>query len=291
MRKFALIGLGLISGITTTFALSYQGYKIDGTAYAGYINYQNSNMKKYGSFYGATMGVAKGDYSLGLGTTYTILKFKDNTDWKQIDLTLSAGKTFKTFNLYGAVHYLNTSYEGDDFSKKGWVFYTSASDWIGNFKPFADFAYSNYKHGVKASQVDLGLGGYAGKQTVMGYNLYIYPYLKATGIFTDTLKQFGLSKYNYFSGEVGTSVVIPTIATVNLSGFAGQRVLYIDNGGYTVYNLKEKYTYGIKTDVAIPFTENGNTYNLLFGISMSNYKEVDSGKNVKVYVFYGGLSF
>ena len=271
---------GLVFALTTAgvmFANPYKDWYLSVQAYVTYINYSNSGQKKWG-----VAGTLYGSLSLKYGThifegaiSNIHLEYKDNlTDWNQSDYAL-AYTNYQLFPWYGKVgfHYIATP--NNHFSENGKIFfgdlgYISRYRWDGGLF----VSYSDYKLDIAAFQSRLHGGFYRWIDYYSGF----YFSGDLNWINLNNEKFLGITKKNFVSLGLGITY-FNYYYKLSAYAWGGERTLMVDNGGFVVYNLREKYRGGLKLS--------GTYYlrsNLWIGaeVGYGNYKELSDDKSVNV---------
>ncbi len=277
------MSIGLL-GMGATFA---QSINVSFAPYVTYINYSGSKVKKNGvaATAVATISLEKGLDIFSLGYGYTHLNYKANYgSWNQNDYTVS----YTTYRLYpwffgAGFHYIATP--NNDFSQKGkigflTVGYTQRYKW--DLSLFT--SYSDYKQGVAAFEIRPSYGVYSWSDYYSG----IYFSVDGTYINVKGTKTLETSKRNYVSA--GASITFFKIGSysVKLSGWGGQRLLMVDDAGFVVYNLRERYKYGGSLQATYYIAKNLSVSGI-FGYN--RYKEIETGSNVDVTTFTVSVSY
>ena len=277
MNKKSLLLLLIGCGSAAFGAQQYKSWSLTVQPYVTYIDYSNSKYKNWGysaTLYGA-LSLSFGNHLFegAVGTTH--LDYKDGyTNWNQSDYTF-AYTNYVLFPWYGKVgfHYIatpNTHFSDDGRIYFGDIGYISRYRWDGGLF----VSYSNYNEGIAATEARLHGGFYRWLDYWRGF----YFSGDITGIHINGEKQLGTSKKNYISLG-GSATYFTARYKVTAYLWIGQRTLMVDNGGFVVYNLKERYrgggnlsgTYYLRKNIWV----SGN-------IGISNYKELETGKSVNV---------
>ena len=252
-----------------------------GALYGTYLNYNNSKYKEDG--YSTTGYLSLGDglhNSFQIGVEYTHINYKNNyPDLDQEDYTLVYSNTNQllrnhTFTL--GLHYINS----DD----------NLTD--GGYTLFFDGTYSNsvYPYYFKWNA---GIGLYYSRYSnTVDFNVYqVNPhgtfklfsdyrrgalYTDVTGYYihvtdSDTL---GIDKSNYYSLDATLRYYYGSY-DFKVGGWIGQQVFAVKNGGFVVYNLKEKYKGGAYGEIGYTFK---NGLRVSFNLSVNRFSE--EGDNV-----------
>ncbi len=270
-KKLLIAGaFALGIGYAQTWNLSLQPYFT-------YINYSNSGVKKNGyssTLYGV-LSIDRGTHVVEGAIGYTHLRYKGNASWNQSDYTL-AYTNYMFYPWYAKLgfHYIATP--NNDISEKAKIYFGDLG-FISRYKWDAGIflSYSDYKRSVNAFESRFHSGFYRWIDYYRGF----YFSGDLTWINVDRGQNVVVTtKKNYYSAGAGVTYFTSKYK-VGLYGWAGQRMFMVDNSGFVVYNLQEKYKFGGK----------------LFGVyyvskklwveaqaGYSQYKEPDTGKNVGV---------
>ena len=282
MKKL-LLPLSLAVAFATPSLAAEQGKKIYayGALYGTYLDYNNSKYKKDG--YSTTGYLSLGDglhNTLQLGVEYTYINYKDGySDLNQEDYTIAYSNTnqlLKNHTFTFGAHYINSD---DDLTDGGYTL-------------FFDGTYSNsvYPYYFKWNA---GVGLYYSRYTnTTDFNVYqVNPhttvklfsdyrrgalYTDVTGYYihvTDSDK-LGIDKSNYYSIDLALRYYYGSY-DFKIGGWVGQQMFAVKNGGFVVYNLKEKYKGGAYTEIGYTFK---NGLRLAFNLSVNRFSE--EGNNV-----------
>ena len=269
--------LVLLSCGSLAIAGQYKDWYLTVQPYVTYINYSNSGQKKWG-----ISGTLYGSLSLNYGTHLfeaaignTHLEYKnDLTDWNQSDYAFSY-TNYQLFPWYGKIgfHYIATP--NDHFSANGKVYfgdigYISRYKWDGGLF----LSYSDYKWDIAAFQGRLHGGFYSWIDYYRGF----YFSGDATWINLNNENLLGITKKNFFSAGIGVTYFSPGYK-LSISAWGGERTLMVDNGGFVVYNLREKYRGGL--NLSGTYFVNGQLW-IGAEVGYSNYKELSDDKSVNV---------
>jgi len=103
----------------------------------------------------------------------------------------------------------------------------------------------------------------------------------------DKHEKLGLSKQNYYSAGISVSYFTPKYS-IGIKGWTGEAVFKVDNSGFVVYNLKEKYKGG--AGIFGKYYIN-KKINIGANLDYSTYKEIDTGRNVNTYIVTVSLGY
>lgn len=273
--KLVLLATVGLLGVTQA-----QKINVYAAPYITFIDYEGSGIKKDG-WVGTlltTLSFDAGKQVVNLGYAYTHLNYKVPGSWNQNDYTVS----YTTYNYYPWIltvgyHYLTSP--GNDFSAKAnipfaYFGYSQRYQWdLGTF-----VSYSDYKQGVGAFELQPSFGFYRWKDYYTGS----YYSINLTWINVKGMKTLQTNKRNYFS--VGGSATYFRIGSysVKAGAWLGQRMLMVDNGGFVVYNLRERYSFGADLSGTYYLDKNLSLTGI---VGYSHYKETSTGKKVDVYTF------
>ena len=278
MNKKSLLLLLVGCGSAAFGAQQYKSWSLTVQPYVTYIDYSNSKYKNWGysaTLYGAlSLSFGKHLFEGAVGTTH--LDYKDGyTNWNQSDYTF-AYTNYVLFPWYGKVgfHYIttpNTHFSDDGKIYFGDIGYISRYRWdAGLF-----LSYSDYRRDIDATEARFHGGFYRWLDYWRGF----YFSGDITGIHINGKNQLGVSKKNYLSVGVGATYFTARYK-VGAQLWAGQRTLMVDNGGFVVYNLRERYRGGVKLNGTYYLRKN---IWLNAEVGYDNYKELSpSNKSVNV---------
>ncbi|RTZ60637.1 MAG: hypothetical protein DSZ31_01675 [Gammaproteobacteria bacterium] len=270
-KKLFIAGLFTVGiGYAQTWNLSLQPYFT-------YINYSNSGVKKNGyssTIYGV-LSIDRGTHVVEGAIGYTHLRYKGNASWNQSDYTL-AYTNYMFYPWYAKLgfHYIATP--NNHFSEKSKIYFGDVG-YISKYKWDAGVfvSYSDYKRSVSTFESRLHSGFYRWKDYYSGF----YFSCDLTWInLDDSKKVLTISKNNYYSAGIGVTYFTPQYK-VGAYGWLGERTLMVDNGGFVVYNLEEKYKGGLNLSGVYYITKK---LWVEAQAGYSQYKESETGKNVGV---------
>ena len=285
MKKLTLplsAALFLISAAVPSFA-GTQNKKIYGygALYGTYLNYNNSKYKKDG--YSTTGYLSLGDgihNSFQIGVEYTHINYKHNyPDLDQEDFTFTYSNTnqlLKNHTFTFGLHYINSD---DDLTDGGYTL-------------FFDGTYFKYSPVYPYSfKWNAGIGLYYSRYTnLTDFNVYqVNPhttvklfsdyrrgalYTDITGYYihvTDSDKLY-MDKSNYYSLDVDLRYYYGGY-DFKIGGWVGQQAFAVKNGGFVVYNLKEKYKGGAYAEIGYTFK---NGFRVSLNLSVNRFSEGDN---------------
>jgi len=273
--KKNLLFLGLLAG-GAAFSLDVKAFV---APYITYISYDNSDFKKdgYGFTLYGSLSFNKATHVLEFSYGNTHLNYKKNyTDWNQNDYAVAyTNYMFIPFYVKVGYHYIDTP--NIDISDDANVYFADAG-YIKRYKwnVGAGIYYSNYRQGIEVFQ----LTPHAGKYFWRDYYRGFYVDVNGNWINVDKHNKLGLSKQNYYSVGLSLSYFTPKYS-VGVKGWTGEAVFKVDNGGFVVYNLTEKYKGGAGIFGKYYFTKQ---INVGANVDYSTYKEISTGKNVNTYI-------
>ena len=284
MRK--LLSTSLLLGSLSTFAVPMSFYI---EPYFTGINYSGSKIKKNG--YAATLygsiSINNGVHVFEGAYGYTHLNYKNsNSNWNQDDYAI-AYTNYMFWPLYFKLgyHYIATP-NNEDVSNNANIYFADIGV-IEKYKySYGVFtSYSNYRYSVAATEIRPHAGFYRWLDYYRGF----YFSFDGTWINLKKPKNVGLTQKNYLSLGAGVTY-FTSLYSVKLSLWGGKRVFMVDNSGFVVYNLREKYKYGASVSGRY-YLNKQLSVNLQLGYS--RYKEISTKKNVDVYTttFSIGYSF
>ncbi len=282
MKKL-LLPLSLAVSFAVPSLAAEHGKKIYayGALYGTYLNYNNSKYKEDG--YSTTGYLSLGDglhNTLQLGVEYTHINYKDGySDLNQEDYTIAYTNTnqlLKKHTFTFGAHYINSD---DDLTDGGYTL-------------FFDGTYSNsiYPYYFKWNA---GIGLYYSRYTnTTDFNVYqvnshttvkLFSDYRRGALYTDVTGYYihvtdsdtiGIDKSNYYSLDLALRYYYGSY-DFKIGGWVGQQMFAVKNGGFVVYNLKEKYKGGAYTEIGYTFK---NGLRLAFNLSVNRFSE--EGNNV-----------
>jgi hypothetical protein len=273
-KKLLIFGTLLLGGIGFS-----QNYSISVAPYFTYIGYSGSGIKKNG-YVGTlltTLGLNYGKDVFNFAYAYTHLSYKNNYgSWNQNDYTL----TYTTYRFYPwtfSVGYHLVKSPNDDFSRTGnipFIYVGYGQRYLWDAGVFV--SYSDYKQGVGAFQTQLRGGFYRWQDYYSGF----YYGADLTWINVKGLKTLMTTKRNYIS--VGGGITKFKIGKYSIGGRAwiGQRMLMVDNGGFVVYNLRERYSFGADATATYYLNKQLSVTGM---VGYAHYKEVETNNSVDTY--------
>ena len=236
-KKLVISGL-FLSGLASAAQLN-----ISIQPYFTYLSYSGSDVKKNGwatTLFGSLSVDKTHVFEAAWG--YTHLNYKNNLpNWNQNDYTI-AYTNYMLFPWYGKVgfHYIAT--DNTDISDSAKIYfadfgYIKKYRWNGGLF----ISYSDYRNGIAATEGQAHGGFYHW----FDYYTGLYFHGDARWIHVADADKVGFSKKNYLSAGAGVTYFTSRYS-VDLSGWIGERLFDVDNGGFVVYNLTEKYRGGLK---------------------------------------------
>ena len=291
MRKVILLSLAVAG--TTLAVQPKKDWSFTIAPSLTYINYSDSSVKDWGfsgTLYGA-LSLKHGIHVIEAAIGNTHLDYKNsNTNWNQSDYVI-AYTNYQFFPWYGKVgfHYIATP--NTDISEDAKVYFADVG-YIKRYKWTGGLfvSYSDYKNGGNVFQGQAHGGFYRWKDYYRGYyfgGTFTWINVGDVGKLTTPYDAVRLTKNNYFSVGASATYFTPKYS-VSFGGWAGERVFAVDSGGFVVYNLREKYKWGLNLS---------GTYRLNKKISLngilgySRYKELSDGNNVGVLTTTVSVSY
>ncbi len=281
----------------SVFAINLGGIDINSyvAPYITYIKYDGSAVKKDGwvtTLYGS-LSFQKGVHVLEWAYGYTHLNYKGSppSGWNQNDYTLKY-TNYQFFPFYGSVGFHYIASPNTDISERAYIWladigYIKKYDWTTG----VEAAYSDYKYGFNAKQLRI----HGGKYLWLGYRRGFYfegslyaenvnkKYVTAAGWAQNT----ELNKKNFYWLGYGITYFTPKY-TVKLNSQIGERAFEVDNGGFVVYNLKERYYSSTSLSGTYRFSKR---LSATLQVGMSSYREVETDKRVKVYTVTASVGY
>jgi hypothetical protein len=296
MYKKALTVLGTLGAISSAQALQFGNIQVYTyvAPYFTYINYDNSDIKKDGwstTLYGS-LSFMRGIHVLEWAYGYNHLNYKNNYgSWNQNDYVLKY-TNYQFFPWYGSigVHYIASP--NTDISERATVLildggYIQKYNWnVG-----AEYSYGDYKYGLATQQLRLHGGKYLYTGPYRGFyfegSLYWNYVNKKYVPQAYWYIQNELNKKNYYSLGYSVTYFTPKYS-IKVKSWLGERVFAVDNGGFVVYNLKERYY----SSSSITGTYYFNTrLNASLELGLSSYREVTTDRGVKVYTITASVGY
>ncbi len=289
MKKLALSIMSVSLVIGSSYAIPM---KFSTSIYSAGLSYDKSLTKDDGYVVGVYgyWGIGL-QHSLEFGLDYTHINYKNNQpDLDQTDLTfIYTNYSFNKTKLKIGFHYIDSDDKLSDggttvilgfdkYEPYRWnagvdLFYTKYNDYIN----------LNGSKGLDVYQITPKVGFYFGD-----YYKYGSFYLETLATYIKHSDDVGFGK-SFVSLEERINYYIKKFA-FTLSVWGGKRSFFVDNGGFVVYNLQEKYKYGVSFKA-------GYSFNQRLGVSATvgyqKFKEINNPKDVKImsYVLNLGYSF
>jgi len=292
MVKRLAIG-AIFAGFPLAGALQLGGEELNVyvAPYYTYTNYDGSLMKKEGwstALYGYVD--YKSEHLFQWGYSYSHINFKSNySNWNQNDYTVKY-TNYQMAPWFGGlgVHFISSP--NKDVSEKAAIIvadvgYQIDYDWIAA----AEYSYGDYKYGLATQQLRLHGGKYF--WTAPGKGFFVGGGVRWNHSNKKSVPEIGwtqsLRKKNYYSFDYGVNYFTPKWS-VWIRSWIGERVFAVDNGGFVVYNLKERY-YTTSTISGI-YKINPQ---LLVGLQfdMAFFREVETDARVKAYSLTATLGY
>ncbi len=264
-----------------------------GAFYGTYINYQGSKIKNNGYVATAYLSVGNGiNNYVQLGVASTYINYKKNyPHLNQQDFTFTysnVNQILKSHSFTLGIHYIESD---DELTDNGYNLFFDGTylrykkyefKWSGGLTIF----YSNYNKSVNFYVLQLTPHAtfkiFADYQRgglyldVLGYYIYVY-----------RSNKIGIDNSNYYSLE-GDIRYYYGRYDFKIGGWIGQQVFAVKNGGFVVYNLKEKYKGGIYGEIGYTF---GNGLRLSFNLEENTYEENEDRATQTVGTFSIGYRF
>ena len=284
------LGLALLS-VSFIAGLSYGvPMKISTSVYTGGLSYDKSLIKDDGYVVGVYgyWGIGL-EHSLEAGLDYTHINYKNNNpDLDQTDITLVyTNYSFPKLKLRGGFHLIDSD---DQLSDGGYTIILGAD----KYEPYKwdvglDLFYTRYGDYINLDG-SKGLDVYQGTVRAGFYfgNYYTYGsfYAQILGTYISHSDDAGFGKS--FSSVEGKLSYFKGMFSVTGSAWAGERSFFVDNGGFVVYNLREKYKYGASLKI-------GYTINKNLGVSASasyqKFEEVGNPDDVGITTYVLNIGY
>jgi len=292
MRTKLLIPLALV-GIAGAVQTQKDWYITVSPSFT-FINYSNSDVKRSGvsaTLYGSLTLNYYGTHVFEAAVGNTHLDYKNtNTNWNQSDYVI-AYTNYQYLPWYGKVGFHYITSPNTHFSSTSQIYFAD----VGYIKRYAwngglFVSYSNYREDISALQTQAHGGFYRWIDYYRGFYFggsftwINIDHVERLSTSTDVSK---LTKENYFSIGASATYFTPKYS-LTAGGWVGERVLDVDAGGFVVYNLSEKYYWGLNFSgtyyVNKRISLNGN-------IGLSQYKELASGNNVTTLTATVGIGY
>ena len=290
MRKTLLISLSVV-GIAGAIQ-TQKDWHLTVSPSLTYINYSNSNIKRSGfsaTLYGALTLKYYGTHVFEAAIGNTHLDYKNsNSNWNQSDYVI-AYTNYQYLPWYGKVGFHYISSPNNDFSSTSQIYFAD----IGYIKRYAwnsgvFVAYSNYRDDIDAVQAQAHGGFYRWIDFYRGYYFSgSFTWINVDYPSNTTYAISKLTKNNYFSVGASATYFTPKYS-LTAGGWVGERVLDVDAGGFVVYNLSEKYYWGLNVSGTYYLNRR---FSLNGIVGYSQYKELASGNNVGVLTTTVSLSY
>jgi len=294
LKSKFLIASSIALGLSiSSFAQPYN-VALSGMLYSVGLDYSNSLLKKDGYIFGAYGNLGIGwVHQVEMGYEHTYINYKDNTDLNQNDYTVVYNNySIPNRKFRAGIHYIDSDDKNTD---GGFTLIFGA----GMFQPYkwdanVDLYYTNYGDyvlpnggkGISVYQISPNVGFGVGNYYTTGRL-----YLKTIATYIRHSDNVGFGK-NFSSIE---EKVYYYKGPLTLGAFAwfGERSFMVDNGGFTVFNLKEKYKHGYGVSATYKFNYLGYGMYVTGSVSKLQFKEVGNPKDVDfvVYGLSGGLLF
>jgi len=280
-KKFILCGVAAAS--ITTFSKPISIYV---EPFFTGIDYHNSKFKKDGystTLYGS-VSLENGVHLFEGAYGYTHLNYKNlNTNWNQNDYVI-AYTNYQLFPWYFKIGYHYIASPNTDISKSSNTFFVDLG-WIKKYAYSYGIFLSYSKYRRKVSTVELR--PHAGFYYWLDFYRGFYYSIDGTWIRINNQKNIGVTQKNYFSLQGSITYFTPQYS-LGLSLWGGKRTFMVDNGGFVIYNLRERYKYGVNLNGRYYFNRRVSV-GVQFGYN--KYKELSTNKNVSVFTSTVSVGF
>ncbi len=289
MKKLTLSIISVSLVISSSYAIPM---KFSSSIYGASLNYDSSNIRDNGYVSGIYGYLGIGWYhSLEFGLDYTHIKYKYNQpNLDQTDLTfIYTNYSFPKVKAKMGFHYIDSD---DKLSDGGYTVILG----LERYEPYKwnagiDLFYTKYGDYINLNG-SKGLDVYqiTGKLGFSFGNYYRYGsfYLELLPSYIGHSDNAGFGKS--FSSLEGRLNYYISSFSFTLSGWTGERSFFVDKGGFVVYNLQEKYKYGVGAEMGYSINRQ---LGIRAGINYQNLKERNNPNDVKImtYVLNLGYSF
>ena len=239
-------------------------FRLDTTAYGGYVDYHGSSWKDAASFGGLYAGARVGAEHLVEGEAdYLAIERRRLLVLQQWDGTLAyANDQIPNWRLRLGTHYIASD---DPASNGGWVPFCGVHYYApGSWRPGVD-------RWIAVGRWDAGVNGYVSVYPHFGGGLDVVQLTPQVGVVlwqgTDWMWRSDLQGYwihpgrdvgwgqrNFFSIEERLSVAWRRWAFAAF-GWAGEQTFAVRNDGFTVFNLAERHRAGYGLEVKYAVTD------------------------------------
>ncbi len=249
------------------------------------VYYSNSDVKDNGGnfvLYGS-MSFNYGEHVFEGLYGYTHIKFKQGSNWNENDYAL-AYTNYSLFPLYFKVGTYYIAAANNHYSDGGKVFFAD-SGYISRYKyDFGTFvSYSDYRQGVSALEIRPHGGFYHWLDFYSGF----YVGGDFTYINVKNPENVGIQKKNFYSGGISLTY-FNSLYSITVKGWLGERTLMVDNGGFVVYNLSEKYKGGLSVEGKMFYSKQ---LNFSITLGYQRYKELSTNNNVGVFTITASVGY
>ncbi len=276
--------LSMALSLTLITNSSAQEIKISGMAYSVGLDYSNSAIKKDGYVYGIYGYMGIGYYHvLEVGLEHTFINYKGTSDdLDQNDLTfVYTNYSFPNTKIRMGFHYIDSD---DKLTDGGYTIILSG----GTYQPYKwdanlDFYYTHYKdYELKDGSKGLDVYQFSPNIGFNWGNYYTFGsfYFKTTATYIRHSDDVGFGK-NFLSLEERISY-FKGLFSASVFGWLGERSFFVDNGGFTIFNLKEKYKDGYGASISFTIMPN---LRLTAMATKQKFREVDNPKDVDIYTY------
>ncbi len=245
--------VGLVVMLVLSLAGSLQAGDWNGyaTAYGTYMNFNSSEVKDDGWVATAYLSLGDGEHNtFEWGLSQTHIDYKQTSDLDQTDFTIvytNSNQLLPNHAFSFGFHYINTD---DDLTDQGKIYFFKATYFQPqNWNAGMELAYSDYSDSpidLDVFQIEPHFGFYF---SALGKRLYT----EARFYYIHKDANVGVSMDNFYSFEQVLSTYVGK-ADFKLSGWVGQQIFAVRNGGFVVYNLSDRYLGGVEFEAGYKLT-------------------------------------
>ncbi|RUM61576.1 MAG: hypothetical protein DSY66_01650 [Persephonella sp.] len=287
MKKYILSFLTATSLATLVYATPI---KYSASVYGTGLSYDKSLIKDNGYVVGVYGYMGIGYYhSLEIGLDYTHINYKNNNpDLDQTDLTfVYTNYYFTKTKLRMGFHYIDSD---DKLSDGGYTVILGAYRYepykwnIGTdlfYSHYNDYINLNGSKGLDVYQITPRIGFYFGN-----YYKYGSFYAELSGTYINHSDDVGFGK-SFSSVEGSLSYFIKNYS-FTLSAWSGERSFMVDKGGFVVFNLREKYKYGVSLKGGMSLNKN---LGLSASVDYQKFEEIGNPNDVKILTYMVNLGY
>jgi hypothetical protein len=283
MRKLLLACSAFLLGLSGANAqeVKLTGYE---ALYGTYINYSGSGIKDGGESATGYLALTMGQDTVQLGVSLTRINYKNGEpNLDQQDFTLSYTNTngfLKNHAFTFGLHYISSD---DNLTDGGFTFffdgtyfnYQKVYPYLFNWSAGIGLYYTGY-----SNTVTFGVFQVTPHATFRLFSDLrrgaLYSDITGYGIYVENRKKVGLEDSSYYSLDVAFRYYYGRF-DAKFGGWAGRQIFAVKNGGFVVYNLKEKYKGGIYGEFGYTFR---NGLRIALNVGINRYKEVETGDSV-----------